>query len=78
MAALAAAGVTEAVAVPVSFEVPSTNVRFFHGADQAAAEGLASVLGRVAGAAPKARDFTHFSPRPASGTLEVWLAGARS
>jgi hypothetical protein len=52
-------------------------VRFFHGADQAAAEGLAAALARVAGA-PKARDFTHFSPRPASGTLEVWLAGAKS
>jgi hypothetical protein len=78
MAALEAAGVTEAVAVPVSFEVPSTNVRYFHGTDQAAAEGLASVLGRVAGAPPKARNFTHFSPRPESGTLEVWLAGARS
>jgi hypothetical protein len=77
-AALEAAGVARAVAVPVSFEVPSTNVRFFHRADRAAAEGLASVLARVAGTAPTARDFTRFSPRPASGTLEVWLAGARS
>ena len=80
VAALEAAGVSEVVAVPVRFEVSRTDVRFFHGSDAAAAHGIASVLGRGAGGAgPQARDFTHFSPQPASGKLEVWLAaGARS
>ena len=80
VAALEAAGVTEVVAVPVRFEVSRTDVRFFHGADEAVAHGIAAVLGRAGGGAgSRARDFTHFSPQPASGELEVWLAaGARS
>ena len=77
IAALEAAGAAEVVAVPVSFEVARTDVRFFHGTDRAAADDVASVLaGRTDGALPEARDFTHFSPRPVSGDLEVWLAGA--
>ena len=51
---------TEAVAVPVRFEVPRTDVRFFHGTDRAAADGVASVLARgVAGAAqgPRLHSF---------------------
>ena len=77
IAALEAAGAAEVVAVPVSFEVSRTDVRFFHGTDRAAADEVASVLARrTDGALPQARDFTHFSPRPVSGDLEVWLAGA--
>ena len=77
IAALEAEGVTDVVAVPVSFEVSRTNVGFFYGTDHAAADRLALVIARgTASTAPVARDFTHFSPRPASGELEVWLAGA--
>jgi hypothetical protein len=44
-------------------------VRYFHHADQAAAEGLAQRLGP----AWRVQDFTRYRPRPQPDTLEVWL-----
>jgi hypothetical protein len=78
IAALQAAGAADVVAVPVRFELPRTEVRFFHAADRSAAAGVASVLADGAGGAlPRTRDFTNFSPQPAAGGVEVWLAAGQ-
>ena len=53
----------------VDLRIKSSNVRFFHPEDAAAAESVAAQLGA------RVRDFTSFSPAPPAGTIEVWLAG---
>jgi hypothetical protein len=60
----------------VSFSISRSNARYFHGADAEAARAVGSALGPSArGTTVETRDFTHFSPRPPVGTVELWLAG---
>jgi hypothetical protein len=50
--------------------VRADRLRFFHPTDAGtAAEIVFSLDG-----APELQDFTHYLPRPALGTLELWLA----
>lgn len=60
--------------IRVNYAISSSNVRYYHAADAdaaiAAAQSLSDRLGPV-----EARDFTSYQPRPASGTIEVWLSG---
>lgn len=51
------------------YTIAETHVRYFHAADQTAAESLAVLLDT------SPRDFTSFSPAPETGHLEVWLGG---
>lgn len=74
--ALRAAGAGTANVVPVGFSVSSTNVRYYHAQDRAAAEALAEL---ASGAGPvETRDFTSFRPQPLPGVVEIWLRGAGS
>ncbi len=73
IAALGAAGLGQPRGVRVGITIERTQVRYFHAADAAAAQRLAAALGPNAA---QVRDFTHFSPPPAPGRLEVWLSGA--
>ena len=67
-ASLDAAGYAVAEPIPVSFGVDTDHVRFYRRKDAEAARAIAEVLGG------EARDFTSYRPRPAPGTIEVWLA----
>ena len=69
---LRAAGFDHATGVRVRMTIERTHVRYYHAADASAANRLAATLGPDA----EARDFTHFSPPPAPGRLEVWLSSA--
>jgi hypothetical protein len=63
--------------IPVGFAITRTNVRFYHEADQAAADAVVGLIAAGAvGEAPLARDFTDYATPPAPGKVEVWLAGA--
>jgi hypothetical protein len=68
-AALDAAGFAEWAPLPVRFAVSETQVRYYHSEDATAALAIA---GRIDG---RARDFTHYSPSPLPGTVEIWVAG---
>ncbi len=71
--ALRTAGAVTANVVPVGFAVSSTNVRFYHPEDRAAAEAVAALVS--AGGPAEVRDFTNFRPQPLPGVVEVWLRG---
>ncbi|HEU0221262.1 MAG TPA: hypothetical protein VFR34_03485, partial [Paracoccaceae bacterium] len=59
----------------VAFGVTSTNLRFFHATDQAAAARLGQEVSRILGVTmPPVRDFTGYDPQPQPGTMEIWLA----
>jgi hypothetical protein len=73
-AALAAAGITDVSLLPVRLDISRSNVRFYHGADSAAASTVADLLA-ADGEAPTPRDFTDYRTPAAAGTVEVWLAG---
>jgi hypothetical protein len=76
IALLQAAGIASVDAVPVRLDISRTNVRFFHAGDADAAASVAAILTpAVSGDPPQPRDFTDFPTPPASGKLEVWLAG---
>ena len=53
----------------VALTISSTQVRYFHPEDAAAAGALAELL------FAEARDFTTYRPSPPPGRVEVWLAG---
>ncbi len=74
MSALQASGAKSPTAVPVGFSISSTNIRFYHAEDSAAAAKVAEVL-RAEGQETELRDFTDFRPQPDLGLVEVWLAG---
>ncbi|MCA8878880.1 MAG: hypothetical protein KDA73_02770 [Rhodobacteraceae bacterium] len=71
-AALNAAGFSEWAPLPVGFAVSETQVRYYHSEDATAAQVIAA---RING---RARDFTHYSPQPLPGTVEIWVAGEGS
>lgn len=50
------------------------NVRYFHAGDSETATRVAAALAE-AGTGAAVRDFTHLSPAPDSGTIEIWLSG---
>jgi hypothetical protein len=58
---------------PVELGIGASQTRFFHAADGGLSGRVAQVLAQ-AGRPVSQRDFTHFSPPPSPGTIEVWLA----
>lgn len=75
VAALGAAGYTPASRLPAQFTIGSTNIRYYHPEDAAAARIMAAAISAETGSTAVARDFTDFRPQPLAGTIEVWLAG---
>lgn len=79
IASLREAGFAEVRAIPVGFSIGKTNVRYYHAGDGSAAHRVAAVLNASLDIdPPRPRDFTHFTPAPLRGTLEVWLSGQTS
>ncbi|TPE48845.1 hypothetical protein [Amaricoccus solimangrovi] len=75
-AALRDAGAGTAAVLPAGFSVSSTNVRYYHPEDRAAALAVAAL---ASGAGPvETRDFTNFRPQPLPGVVEIWLRGTGS
>lgn len=68
-ARLDAAAKVETTLTRVNFTISATHVRFFHTDDAEIARTLAEASGGGV------RDFTDFSPKPAPGTLELYVAG---
>jgi hypothetical protein len=71
-------GFTVADIRPVDFSIGKTSVRYFFEDDRHASERLIDELGRFledagARAPDRASDFTHFTPKPRPGNVEVWL-----
>ena len=54
---------------PVAITMRRSQVRYYHAADAAAADIVGEIMGVTV------RDFTSFTPQPAEGTVEFWLAG---
>jgi hypothetical protein len=71
-AQLQSAGFRAVETAETGIAIRETNVRFYHGADAAAAAVIAEQLGTTA------RDFTAFSPRPPQGLIEVWLKSGQA
>jgi hypothetical protein len=71
-AQLRSAGFRAVETAETGIAIRDTNVRFYHGADAAAAAAIAEQLGTTA------RDFTAFSPRPPQGLIEVWLKSGQA
>jgi hypothetical protein len=59
---------------PVSFGISAANVRYFHDQNRPAAREVNELLGSM-WRRSDLRDFTHYSPLPSVGTVEVWLPG---
>jgi hypothetical protein len=75
VAVLGAAGYAPSSRLTVQLTIGSTNIRYYHPEDAEAAQDIAAAITGETGSPAVARDFTDFSPRPAAGTIEVWLAG---
>lgn len=73
-ATLSRSGLGQAEFRGVGVPVSQANVRYFHQRDRAAAAAVDQMLRRN-GYESQLRDFTHFTPAPSSGTVEVWLPG---
>ncbi|WP_299819921.1 hypothetical protein [uncultured Jannaschia sp.] len=75
-AELSDAGFADVTVYPASIRISSTQVRFYHESDRAAAEAVAaSTSTAFDGAAVAVRSFTDAGARPPEGFLEVWLQG---
>ncbi len=72
-AALLARGQPNIELRAVSFAVSTTQLRFFHAADRAAAEAVAAALPGATDPAALLRDFTTYERLPSPGSLEIWL-----
>ena len=63
--------------IPVAFRISSTHVRYYRPADARVAEAVRAAVARAypgrRDGSP--RDFSFYEPRPAPGTIEVWLLG---
>jgi hypothetical protein len=71
-------GFTVADIRPVDVSIGKPSVRYFFADDRIASERLVDELGRFmeeagAPAPDQASDFTHFTPKPRPGNVEVWL-----
>lgn len=74
LGAMRAAGVDIGATHRVDLAVDTTNLRYFFASDRDRAAAVAAT--RATGSTPPTlRDFSHLSPRPRPGTLELWLAG---
>lgn len=62
----------------VEREVERPSVRYFFPGDRADSGRLVDVIGTLSphDAPDKATDFSHFSPKPRPGTVELWLPAA--
>jgi hypothetical protein len=62
---------------PVDFEIERPSVRYFFDGDQPESGRLVEAIGafyaKAPGRAPDEADFSHFSPKPRRGNIEVWL-----
>jgi hypothetical protein len=70
---LAAGGFGGVSSGTVDISITRSNVRYFHAEDEPAAERVQALLRPDFEA--DVRAFTHFSPAPPPGTVELWLAG---
>jgi hypothetical protein len=66
---------------PVGFQIRSADVRYFFDRDLAESQRLLGDLGWFFHGTPQrvpheVRDFTHYTPRPRPGNVEIWLPGA--
>lgn len=71
-------GFTVAAIRPVPFRIGNGGVRYFFPQDRSESRRLLDVVSRLpdidAGIGPRSlADFTHYSPKPAPGTVELWL-----
>jgi hypothetical protein len=73
--ALEAAGFGSVQGARPNLSIAQTHARYFHKGDGALAAAAAASLGL---AEVEVRDFTHLSPVPQRGTVEIWLAGMAS
>lgn len=71
--ALKAAGFPRIEWREVDFAIGRSNVRFFHDQDRPLAQKAGAALAH-GGRAAASRDFTHFRPPTALGTIEIWVA----
>lgn len=69
-AALTTAGARSVSVATVPFTISATHIRQYHDDDAPLARAIADEAGREA----EIRDFTDFTPRPAPGLIEVWIA----
>jgi hypothetical protein len=63
---------------PVDFQIEQPSVRYFFDGDRRESRRLVEAIGvfyaKARGRGPdQATDFSHFSPRPSQGSVEVWL-----
>jgi hypothetical protein len=63
---------------PVELEIEQPSVRYFFEGDQPESRRLVKAIGAFFAEAPdrapdQAADFSHFSPKPRQGNVEVWL-----
>jgi hypothetical protein len=65
----AGAGEVEIRRVP--FGIDQESIRFFFGADRGVSEDIGSLIAPERSA--EVQDFTHYSPAPRRGTVEIWL-----
>jgi hypothetical protein len=63
--------------IRVAFSISSTHVRYYRSADARAADNVRVAIARVHPGRRDGipRDFSFYEPRPAPGTIEVWLQG---
>jgi hypothetical protein len=73
-AELQARGYSRTELRPVSLAVRRANVRFFHDQNRTVARTVNELV-QATGRSSDLRDFTHYSPLPSVGTVEVWLPG---
>ena len=71
-AALIDTGYSTLVPKAVDVRISRDQIRFYHSRDALAAQALGEAIGATV------RNFSSFRPRPAIGTIEVWLAGRGS
>ncbi|MCR9086067.1 MAG: hypothetical protein NXH97_04885 [Rhodobacteraceae bacterium] len=69
-AALTAAGAQSVTTATVPFTISSTHIRQYHDGDAS----LARAVSDQTDGGIEIRDFTDYSPRPAPGLIEVWMA----
>ena len=75
-AELTRAGFDDVTAYPASIRISTTQVRYYHEADRAAAEEIAaSTSTAFDGATVAVRSFTDAGAQPPEGLLEIWLEG---
>lgn len=71
------AGFIIAAIRPVLFRINNGGVRYFFPQDRGEARRLLEVTNRLRGETTRGpTDFTHYTPKPSPGTVELWLSTA--